>query len=422
MPELPPREEVLDEATARWLVQDGRPLVTEVLERFTPAVDAVEAVTWVRGREALPARAAAVVAAALARRDLAPRLALAGWPRDLEVLLSTAAAEQASHPVVSAHRAARFADATDVVDLGCGAGLDAIALARPASAVRAVDLDPARVVLCRHQALVAGVAVDASVDDLFNVAPQPDLVWHADPGRRNDGRRARTLAQTRPPSGAVASHLAGAAGGALVMGPAVAWDDPDLPEDAEVEFVQVDRQLVEATAWVGDLRRADTRATATRLVVEQGTVRTVTCSRSGPAPELPVGAIGAWLLDPAPALARARLHHEAALELGATRVATNRALCTADGPGPPDWWASWEVEAVLPGRPRTVRSWLDGAEPLPLSLQLHGVQGTDGPWWQRLRGMPRGPIGRRVHVIALPDTVQAVITRHASLSHFSGGR
>lgn len=61
-------------------------------------------------------------------------------------------------PEVLALSVARLAEGRSVVDATCGAGGNTIAFARAGSAVTAIDVDPARLALARHNAGVYGVA------------------------------------------------------------------------------------------------------------------------------------------------------------------------------------------------------------------------------------------------------------------------
>lgn len=409
----PARQEIMTEAMAAWLVLEGRELVTELVQ--SPPATPLAVVERLRRAGLEASQAAAVATAANARARLSAALRDAQWPADIELLLSAAAAEQASDPRVARHRAARFPVGAAVADLGCGAGVDAISLARRGCHVTGFDLDRGRLELAAHNARAAGVSLQLVCADALDSQLGSEVLWHADPGRRVEGRRARTLAQTTPPSGALVSHLRTQPGGALVMGPGVDWADPDLPE-AEVEFVQVGAQLTEAVAWIGDLRHPDATATATLLRPDASGGTTTQVARRGPAPQVPIGPLGAWLLDPAPSAARARVHHQLILDLDGHRLSEGRALCTASTNPDSPWWTAWEVEASLPGRPKAVRAWLRTQEALPLSIELHG-QGQDvNQWWAALGGVPRGPIGRRLHLVTMPDGVRAIMTRHASLS------
>src|SRR5439155_19733595 len=95
-------------------------------------------------------------------------------------------AQQATSERVAAWTAARYAGATLIADLGCGAGGDALALAQRAPVV-AVDRDAARVAMLRANAALRGVAarIDPREGDAGSAALPAgvDAAW-LDPPRR----------------------------------------------------------------------------------------------------------------------------------------------------------------------------------------------------------------------------------------------
>ncbi len=390
---------------ARWLVGDGLPVVAEATSRLDEGGDELTVATAVRTRGIDPERARAVLDAAMARRR-----AREHWQEPESLVATMAALEQASDPRVARHRAGRHAaHGGPVADLGCGIGGDALALAASGLDVLAIDLDPARLILCRHNAVRLGASVWVARADALSPPVGPGTAVHADPGRRPGGRRARRLRDHEPPVGALAEVVGRQVGGGIVLSPAVPLDDPDLPA-GELEFVQVGPRLVEATCWLGAHRRPGVLATAT-VLDDHGRV-VATRSRTAPPADVPVSAPGEWVLEPAPALVRARLHHDHAVELRAGRLASNRALLTCDTPPPGSaWHTAWHVEAVVPGRPRAVADAVRGLEPAPLSISLHGDDRPIDQWWKALRGQPRGPIGRRVLVVAADGTTMAILAR-----------
>lgn len=413
-----PAELSLEVAT--WLVgREGLAAVERTEVELAGGGDVLASVTALR-REGLDrARAAASVDAALARSRARER-----WPDADRLVFTRGGLEQASDPAVSAWRARRFADARTVEDRAAGCGGDTLALASVAARVTALDTDAGRLTLLRHNAAVRGHEVTTVVADAL-VHPPPDAgPVHADPGRRVGTRRVRRLAEHRPSVPALLAHLATVADGpgvAVVLGPGLDLEDPDLPQGAELEFVQLERRLVEAVVWTGALAVPGTTATATVLPAApepgqapapgQGSVAT-TRSRGDRAPRLPVGDVGDVLVEVAPAAVRARLHDELGAEIGARRIAARRALLTTDAPVPPSpWWRARTVEAVLPARPRVVRRWLRTADPLPVEVVLHGVAGDPSALRRELGDPPGGPDGRRVELVRRDDDAIAVITR-----------
>jgi hypothetical protein len=427
----------LELPTARWLTSpDGLAAVAAAAARLDELVlagpgegpprpgrpDAPLALAiWARERWPEPGRGPAVVAAAVARRR-----ARGSWPHADELLFTRAGLEQASDPVVATWRAARLAGVAGgprrVWDLGAGIGGDtlaiALAIARAGHApVIAVDRDAARLALLRHNARVMGVEVAIELADALRVRPDRDDLVHADPGRRRaDGRRLRRLADHQPPVGALLAAHPNVAGHAVVLSPGVDLDDPDLPADAELEFVAVDGQLVEAVAWRGALAVPGRAATATLLrrgPAEAGhTAEHVVIARDrGPRSELPVGPVGHHLVEVVAPAVRARVHDTIGAGIGARRLAHRRALLTCDEQPPASpWYVARPVLAVLPARPRAVRAWLRGRDVPPLELVVHGLEVDVTGWWRELGRPTRGPDGWRVALVRLDDGAVAIVT------------
>jgi hypothetical protein len=386
--------------TARWLAgDDGVAAVEAVTARLDGGHDELAIAAGLR-RDGLPAdHATAVLGAAAARRRARGR-----WPDADRLLFTPIALEQASDPAVAAWRARRLAD-LEVWDLCAGVGGDALAIAGRGARVTAVDLDAARLELLGHNARARGVELTRIVGDALTVRPPPGAAVHADPGRRRDGRRVRRLAHHLPGVGALLTAHATAPTRAVVLSPAVALDDPDLPGDAELEFVQVGDDLREAVLWLGEARRGEVRATATLL--PSGETR----SRTDRGPRLPVGVPGQVLLHLAPAAVRARLHDALGAEAHARRIATARALLTVDhDPGPSPWFRRRLIHTVLPARPKAVRAWLRHVEELPVEIAVHGLDADPVVWWRALGRPARGPAGWRIELVRTDTGGTAIVT------------
>jgi SAM-dependent methyltransferase len=406
---------------ARWLTGDeGLDHVAAVTAALDDGEDELTVAARLRRDGLDAARATAVAGAAHARRRARRR-----WPDAERLLFTPLALEQASDPDVSAWRAQRLAGRR-VADLGAGVGGDTLALAAAGARVTAVDLDEARLVLLAHNARVRGLDVEVEVGDATAHRPPAGAAVHADPGRRRGGRRVRRLRDHEPPVPALLAAHAHAPAVGVVLSPAVDLDDPDLPADAELEFVQVGDDLVEAVAWLGDARLPGVAATASllpagaasasRLPAGAATARPGPAAQRrsrphGPRERLPVGEVGRWLLDPAPAVVRARLHDALGAEVGARRLAARRALLTVDD-APPDgpWWRRRQVHAALPARPKAVRAWLRSRQERPVELVLHGVDADLDAWWRALGRPPRGPAGWRVELVRTDTGVTALVT------------
>lgn len=402
---------------ATWLVSDaGLDAIVRTEAELGTGSTELQVVTK-RRREGLDAsRAAAAVGAAKARTRARSR-----WPDADRLVFTRSGLEQASDPDVSTWRARRFDAEAAVEDRAAGCGGDTLALAATGARVTAIDRDAGRLRLLAHNAAVRGLDVTTIVADALELpAPRSGPV-HVDPGRRIGERRVRRLADHQPSVPALVDHLAGVATGAglaIVLGPGIDLDDPDLPPDAELEFVQLGRQLVEAVAWTGGRRAPGMRSTASILPdpTRTGTAGTGPVSRSrGPrGPHLPVGTVGDLLVEVAPAAVRARLHDELGAEIGGRRIAARRALLTVDGELPASpWWQARAVEAVLPAGSRAIRRWLREVDEQPVELVLHGVEVDPVAFRRQLGDPPGGPEGRRIELVRGDEGAFAVITRAA---------
>lgn len=391
-------------ATAEWLVGVGRQHVVAAVAGLDRDEPELAVVARLRASGLSAEQTSAVVGAATARRR-----ARATWPDADRLLFTRRALEQASDPQVSAWRTRRFADA-DTWDLCAGIGGDTLAAAAHHAQVTAVDLDPARLTLLRHNAAAVGAAVEVVHGDALRVPIPTHALVHADPGRRAGDRRVRRLAEHQPPIDDLVRAQAGVRGLGVVLSPAVDLDDPDLPHDAELEFVQVGAELREAVAWTGDLRGHDLVARATLLPGGQTLTRTTSEAR----PHLPVGPVGEVLVEVAPAAVRARLHDRIGAEHGARRLARGRALLSLDDVPAEDPWLRWRpVHAVLPVRPKAVRSWLRGQDVDAVEFVAHGMPLDADAWWRALGRPPRGPSGWRIELVRMDDGGRVLLTRAA---------
>ncbi|MDA0815470.1 MAG: methyltransferase domain-containing protein [Chloroflexi bacterium] len=287
------------------------------------ALDAA-AVAWLRAAEAQEAAqgAADALASGVSLLSLIDRLRLSLNPDQVRWVVTLAdgrnaahskfadashlyfdreSAEQATSAIVAAYTARRFAGATRIADLGCGAGADALALAEQAPVV-AVDLDPGRVAMAEANAAVRDVPVHAIAADLLHLTPGRgvlegiDAAWF-DPGRRDTSGRVLDPRRWTPPLREVLriAHQFPRAG--IKVAPGI--DHVEVPDDAELEFISLDGSLVEAVIWLGTAVTAKRRATA----LPSG-VSIAGMTDRGATPVLPPGA---YLYDLDPSVGRAGL-------------------------------------------------------------------------------------------------------------------
>ncbi|MEX0831126.1 MAG: class I SAM-dependent methyltransferase [Nitriliruptoraceae bacterium] len=402
---------------ALWLVSDdGRSALDRLCATLEvgnhPKDRQLALVTQLRRQGLSRDQAALLIDAATGRIRARER-----WPDADGWLFTREALEQASDPAVSAWRAERYAAASDIWDLCAGIGGDAAALARHAP-VTAVESDHVRAILAQANLRRASHPVEVVVDDATQVRIPASAWVHADPGRRAGERRVRGLSGTSPGVDRLLQAHAHTAGMGIVVSPAVDWNDPVLRDLAmpirggvEVEFVQVDSRLVEATLWLSALRHESTVASATLIVDGQIHHR----RRRGDPATAPAGVLGTVLVDVAAAAVRARVHDTLAEEIGARRISSRRALLTCDElPPASPWYRREAVEWRGPVDRRRIRSWLSTVDPVPTELVVHGLDVDLALWWRDLRDVPRGPQGRRIHLVRTESASMAIATTPVS--------
>jgi hypothetical protein len=312
-----------------------------------------------------------LVAEALAQHELR-LLARAKFSRAMEMFFTRPGLEQASSEVVARHRAARYRAAGRVADLCCGIGGDLIVLAEdprapaddprvpaddprvpgedprvpgedprvpgedpraPAGSrhVLAVDRDPLHLRVARANAEVCGVAGNLTPvpGDVREVSLAGLDAIFVDPARRAGGRRLRA-GQSEPPLEWCLglAELVEAVG--IKAAPGLSHEA--VPPGWELEFIAIGRALKEAVAWSPALatvaRPAAGAARGTRATLLPGGHTLV----PQPGPPVEVRMPGEFLLDPNPAVTRARLVAELARGLGAWKIDDQIAFLSADVP------------------------------------------------------------------------------------------
>ncbi len=241
--------------------------------------------------------------------------------------------EQTTRWVVAQWRAALFKEAgvTELWDLGCGLGVDAMAFAQAGLRVHAVEADPttAAFATANLRELDARV-VEGRAED---VEVPPGAGIFLDPARRTTRGRTWDVNQFTPPWSLVENHLRGDWRTAVKLGPGLPKEL--IPEHVAAAWVSVDGDVVEASLW--NFLEAGPRA----VVMRSGMVHTL---RSGADP-LPVGSLGDWVHEPDNAVIRAGLVSEAAPD--SRLLAPGVAYVTSDAPIASPFVTDFRVLEVL---------------------------------------------------------------------------
>lgn len=267
------------------------------------------------------------------------------------MLFTEAGLEQATRLRVAALHAGRFAGlgaalgrAPRVVDLGCGIGGDAMALAAMDLPVVAVDADEVTATVASFNLApfpnASALQADAETVDLADF----DAVW-LDPARRTSGH-SNTTRLTRSedysPSLDFAYLLATRLPLGMKLGPG--HDRDQIPVDAEAQWVSVDGQLVEMGLWFGALARPGIRRSA--LLLTTGSVQELTAAADSD--DAAVGELGSYVYEPDGAVIRARLIGDLARSLDARMLSEGIAYLTNDTLTATPFASAFRVLETLP--------------------------------------------------------------------------
>lgn len=280
------------------------------------AIEDLRGVDPLKARRVVPNLGADQIAAALTQA--------AHRPSDFPLPLVTVDGIQQATPIEVALRRAerlRASGARRVVDAGCGIGVDSWAFSRVGLEVLAYESDPLTAQIAQaNNPDIEVITADVTTTDL------PDGVLYVDPARRRKhadeaGRpvRINDPAQWSPPWPWVLEQTA--------VRPVVARVRPGLrglPVGAEWHCTSVDRHLVDATLWFGDLADTDRRAS----VRHRGDWHEV----YGPPAPATIGDPAGHILDPDPAIVRSGLVSNAAALLGGRMLDPDLAFITCDQP------------------------------------------------------------------------------------------
>ena len=277
-------------------------------------------------------------------------------PNANRLWLTRSGLEQATHPVVAAHKSGRFPEGVPVLDLCCGIGSDAGALARRGP-VTVVDNDEAMLQRCEWNLTEWNYgAAQAKLDDVHNVS-LTDRLFHMDPDRRcGRSRPVKRLENYTPDLKWMQAASRTAAGGAIKIGPASNFMQK-FP-GCEIELISLHGECREATIWFGQLAPAEQfRATVlpSGESIAGDPLGTWTNTVAQP---------GKFLLDPDPAVVRSGLLDLLCDQLKLNRLDAEEEYLTSDEFPKSSFVTAFELIVVLPGNQKQLRQYLR-SEPAP---------------------------------------------------------
>lgn len=371
-----------------WLLSpQGQALLAELAEHPLREGDTLREMERLRQRVP-PERACAALELALLRRR-----ASAKFPAAERLYFTREALEQASAAPVAAHRATRLAPRGHVADLGCGIGGDTLALATAGARVTAVERDPLRLAMARANAEALGLSerIDWRLSDLVVAAPPRANALFSDPGRRAGGQRRFHVESYDPPLSRVLAWREHNPALAVKVAPGI--DLAALPADAEVEFVSLDGELKEAVIWCGPLAQVARRATLLRTAANgQVAPCTLWAGHGAVLPTAPLAEPDAFLYEPDPAVIRAGLVTDLALQLEAAQLDPTIAYLTAPTCVATPFARAWRVLEWFPFSLKRLRARLRELGAGPVTVKKRGSPLDSDALARRLSGPGTRPL------------------------------
>lgn len=351
----------MDTTTLAWLQAEGAALLAELAERDLRDATLLPEIERLRARHR-PEQARAAIEQALLRRK-----AQAKFSRAAEMFFTREALEQATAEPVAQHRAARIARAgvAHLVEVGCGIGGDALALAAAGVRVTAFERDPLRAALATANAQALGLAdrIAVRAEELADDPPPADALF-CDPARRDERRRVFDVAQYQPPLPQVLAWRGRIPALCVKLGPGVPYDSIPGLDGCEVEAVSLGGDMKELVLWCGALAQQPRRAT----VLPAGAV----LLPAPQPPEVPLADPAAYLYEPDAAVIRAHLVRELAAQLGASQLDAQIAYLTSDHLVATPLARAWRVLEWQPFQLKRLRARLRDLGAGPVTVKKRG--------------------------------------------------
>ena len=326
-------------------------------------------------------------------RELRRRaVAVAKFSRELaaEMLLSDELLQQCSSlrlaNYVGRKMAAMAAGRSEVLDLCCGLGGDAIGLAVAGLEVRGYDISPEAVVCSAHNARAAGVAerTKFAPADVTQLDIPTDAIVHIDPDRRSGGRRVVGLSELKPGEDFLRSLTQNTAGGAMKLSAAMDFTELDDWPDIRLEYVSEDGVCKQLVVW-WPLDGADATARgATAVWGAMGDPQSE--SISADAPPAPFGEVGPWLIEPGPEVIAAHAVDALAARDNLWRAYPGMIWLFGKEPVDSHLARSYEIIETVAGREREIRIALKKLDAGLVEIKSRGVSIDTDALQRRLRG------------------------------------
>lgn len=336
----------------RQLLTPAGQAVLQAARQLQPRED-----DFLRHYQALCRRHPAGLARAALETAILQMEAAAKFPKPEELYFTRPALEQSTPWQVARHRARRYQDWEQVLDLGCSIGGDCMALA-VSSRVLGIDLDPLRLHMAAANLRARGLAdrallVQADLNAPLPAARRARTALFFDPARRAGQRRIFSVGQYSPRLDLVKAWQAVFPAAGVKISPGVRLDEL-AGYDAEIEFVSLQGELKEAVLWFGPFKTAARRAT----LLPGGHSLAGDPDETAGQPRLPVRDPRAYIYEPDPAVLRAGLVQQLGSQMDAAQMDADIAYLTAETNQPTPFARVWAVEDWMPFNLKKLRACL----------------------------------------------------------------
>lgn len=279
--------------------------------------------------------------------------AVAKFPFAEILYFTREALEQASGWEIAAYRAERYRSFERLVDLGCSAGSDSLALAG-VTQTTGIDLDGLRLKMAQANAHAMGLDGRLAFAHADLRRPLPLHLEHRglalffDPGRRSGGNRIRSVNEYEPPLNLIRDWLQPCPALGAKISPGVKLEEVSNI-GAEIEFISQAGELKEAVLWFGPLKTAGRRAT---LLPGSYTMT------DAPDASSEVRQPGVYIYEPDPAVLRAGLVQALGARIDAWQIDADIAYLSSDRLVQTPFARAWTVEDWMPFSLKRLRAYL----------------------------------------------------------------
>ncbi|MDP6046234.1 MAG: class I SAM-dependent methyltransferase [Phycisphaerae bacterium] len=286
---------------------------------------------------------------------------------------------------------ARGVGRSEVMDLCCGLGGDAIGLASAGLNVLGYDISPQAIVCSEHNAGVAGMGdrTTFTAADVTKLDIPSDAIVHIDPDRRSGGRRVVGLSELRPGEEFLRRLAENTAGGAMKLSAAMDFSELDDWSNVRLEYVSEDGVCKQLVVWWSP-DSADTGRTATAVWGDMNDPQSE--SIASDAPPAPFGEVGPWLIEPGPEVIAAHAVDALAARDNLWRAYPGMLWMFGSEPVDSHLCRSYEIIETVSGREREIRIALKKLGAGLVEIKSRGVSINTDALQRRLRGKGDKPL------------------------------